>query len=65
MKMEQTQYSEMLAYNFRCWGITQKEEYSIVGNGFFSCGAGQDHEVGCCEQGNEPLVFIKGGHFID
>jgi hypothetical protein len=61
MSMEQTEGSEMSAYDFGRWGVTQKKEYNIVGYGLFSCGAGQDHEVGCCEQGSERLVFMKGG----
>jgi hypothetical protein len=65
VKMEQTQYSKMSAYSFRCWGITQKKQYNIIGYGLFLCGAGQDHEVICCEWGNEPLIFIKGGQSLD
>jgi hypothetical protein len=32
--------------------------------GLDSCGSGQGPVAGCCEDGNEPWGYIKGGSFL-
>jgi hypothetical protein len=33
--------------------------------GLHSSGSGDGSVAGCCEHGNEPSGFIKGGEFLD
>jgi hypothetical protein len=33
--------------------------------GLDACGSGQGPVTGCCEHGNEPSGFNKGGEFLD